>query len=311
MDIERHLAQLARRQHGVITTAQSAATGMSADARKRRVKAGRWIRLSGGVFALAGTADTWRQKTMAAVLAAGPGAVASHTTAAALYGLSLCRFTVVEITVPKGRSHRSRLATVHETAHLSRGDVATIDRIPVTHPARTLIDLAGSVSKPILEEAVDDAIIRRLVTFDRLAARACALGGRGRDGSLLLQEVLQSWTGDDMAESVAEMRMVRRLLAAELPKPVLQHEVRDRAGRFIARLDAAYPAERVGVEMNGFRWHGTPRRFALDPQRLRRLAALGWLILPCTPVDLAGDGRELADQVAAARKQGLSARRCG
>ncbi|MDP9404396.1 MAG: hypothetical protein M3P85_13960, partial [Actinomycetota bacterium] len=169
-------------------------------------------------------------------------------------------------------------------------------------PARTLVDLAASASKVVLEEAVDDALIRRLVTLERLKSRAEALRGPGRAGTLLLQEVLRTWTVDDMAEEVAEMRMLRRLLAGDLPKPALQHEVRDGANRFIARLDAAYPEEKVGVEMNGFRWHGTPRRFALDPQRLRRLVALGWRILPCTPVDLAGDGRELAEQVSAARE---------
>lgn len=138
-------------------------------------------------------------------------------------------------------------------------------------------------------------------------ARADALGGHGRNGTLLLQGVLRCWTEGEMAEQVAEMRMVRRLLAGGLPKPTLQYDVRDAAKRFVARLDAAYPSEKVGVEMNGFRWHGTPRRFALDPQRLRRLVAAGWRILPCTPVDLAGDGRELAEQVAAAREHALAA----
>ncbi|HUP68847.1 MAG TPA: hypothetical protein VM142_03420 [Acidimicrobiales bacterium] len=264
-----------------------------------------------GVFSLAGTADTWRQKTLAAVLSAGQGAVASHTTAAALFGLSCCKFQGVEITVPIGRSHRSHLATVHETAFLNRSDMTTIDRIPVTRPARTLVDLASSTSKAVLEEAVDDALIRRLVTLDRLRACATALGGSGRKGTLLLQEVLRCWTTGGMAEEVAEMRMVRRLLAAELPKPVLQYRVHDAMDRFVARLDAAYPQEKVGLEMNGFRWHGSPRRFALDPQRTRRLVALGWLILPCTPVDLAGDGRELAEQVRAAREHGSSAKKCG
>lgn len=311
MESERKLAQLARRQHGLITSAQAAAVGLSGGAQKRRVRNGRWTRVVPGVFSLAGTADNWRQRTLAAVLSAGQGAVASHTTAAALFGLSCCKFQGVEITVPLGRSHRSHLATVHETAFLNRGDMTTIDRIPVTRPARTLVDLAGSASKAVLEEAVDDALIRRLVTLDRLKARATALGGSGRKGTLLLQEVLQCWTTGEMAEQVAEMRMVRRLLAGELPKPVLQYMVHDVKDRFVARLDAAYPEEKVGLEMNGFRWHGSPRRFALDPQRTRRLAALGWLILPCTPVDLAGDGRELAEQVRAAREHVLSAKRCG
>lgn len=104
---EQQLARLARRQHGLVTGDQARAAGVSHESTRWRVRMGLWTRVVPGVFALAGTADTWRRRTMAALLAAGPGAVASHTTAAALYGLSQCGFKGVEITVAKGRSHRS------------------------------------------------------------------------------------------------------------------------------------------------------------------------------------------------------------
>lgn len=307
-NVERQLSRLARRQHGLVTAAQARAAGMSADSMSWRVRIGLWVRVVPGVFALAGTADTWRRRTMAAVLAAGPGAVASHTTAAALYRLSGCGFKRVEITVAKGRSHRSRLAVVHETTYLPRGDATTIDAIPVTRPARTLVDLAGCVPRGALEEAVDDGLVRRLTTLDRLGRRAETLGAPGRNGTVVLREVLSCWSQGEMPESVAEMRFVRRLVANGLPEPVLQHEVYDAAGRFVARLDLAYPEPRVGLEMNGFRWHATPLGYARDQERLRRLASLGWLVLPATPLDLAADGRELAAQVVAASHQSRSER---
>ncbi|MEO7837528.1 MAG: type IV toxin-antitoxin system AbiEi family antitoxin domain-containing protein [Acidimicrobiales bacterium] len=309
METERQLGRLARRQHGLVTLAQAIDAGLSPAGVQWRARVGRWNRVAPGVFALAGTAVTWRQRTMAAVLAAGPGAVASHTTAAALYGLSRCPFKGVEITVPTGRSRRSSLGLVHGSVHLDRLDVARIDSVPVTRPARTLVDLAGAVEKAVLEEALDDALIRRLTTLDRLRQRAQALGASGRNGTRLLREELAAWAEGDLVEEVAEMRMIRRLVANGQPKPVLQHEVSDGNGRFVARLDAAYPEERVGLEMNGFRWHGTPRAFARDPARLRRLAAMGWLILPCTPVDLAGAGTELAEQVAGARAHSRAVRK--
>lgn len=309
METERQLSRVARRQHGVVTLEQAIAAGLSAEAVRWRVRVGRWTRVAPAVFALAGTADTWRQRTMAAVLAAGPGAVASHTTAAALYDLSCCPFKRVEITVPRGRSPRSALASVHTSIRLGRIDVASVASIPVTRPARTLVDLATCVDETVLGEAVDDALIRRLTTLERLQGRADALGGPGREGTRVLQEVLAAWVDGDMPDGVAEMRMVRRLVANGQPKPVVQHEVREPNGRFVARLDAAYPEARVGLEMNGFRWHGIPRAFARDPARLRRLAALGWLILPCTPVDLAGDGADLADQVARCRENSRWAQR--
>lgn len=305
METERKLARLTRRQHGVVTLAQASAAGLSPEAVRWRVRVGRWARVAPGVFVLAGTAATWRQKTMATVLAVGPGAVASHTTAAALYGLSRCPFKGVEVTVPLGRSRRSPLGVVHGSVHLDRIDIASIDSIPVTRPARTLVDLAGTVDKLVLEEALDDALIRRLTTLHQMRQRSQALGTSGRQGTRMLREALAGWSDGDLAEGVAEMRMVGRLVANGQPKPVLQYEVRRPNGNFVARLDAAYPEARVGLEMNGFRWHATPGAFARDPARLRRLAALGWLILPCTPVDLAGDGAELAGQVAGARENSL------
>lgn len=306
---ERRLARISRRQLGLITNEQVLAAGLSVDARKRRVRSGRWIAVAPGVVAVAGTAATWRQRTIAAILAAGPGAVASHTTAAALFGLSSCPFREVEITVPRGRSHRSRLATVHEARHLPRCDVTTVDRIPVTHPARTLVDLAGRVPRTVLEDAVDDALVRGLTTLPRLRARLDALGGSGRTGSALLRSVLSCWDTGEMPEEVAEARLRRRLLAHGLPEPAVQHDVHDAEGRFVARPDLAYPEARVAVELDGFRWHGTPRRFAIDRARARRLAALGWLVVPATPADLAGSGDELAAQIASALREAPAARK--
>lgn len=306
-DPERCLARLARRQHGLLTVEQQRAAGVSADSRKRRVAAGRWIAFAHGVVAVAGTPATWRQRTLAAVLAAGSGAVASHTTAAALFTLSRCPFRVIEITVPRGRSHRSRLATVHETGDLPRKDVTVIDRIPVTHPARTLVDLAACVPRAVLEEAVDDAVVRGLTSLDRLRERLDALGGPGRPGSTMLRDILSCWSHGDVPREVAEARLLRRLLAHGLPAPAVQHDVIDPAGRFVARPDLAYPDARVAVELNSFRWHGTPGHFATDQARGRRLAALGWLVVPVTPADLAGAGEELAAQVASALEHGASA----
>lgn len=307
---ERQLARVARRQHGLVTYEQTSVAGVSVSARRWRVRAGRWIVVAPGVVAIAGTAATWRQRTLGAALAAGPGAVASHTAAAALFNLSGCQFTGVEISVPRGRSHRSQLATVHETLHLSRCDVTVTDHIPVTTPARTLVDLAGCVSERALEDAVDDALTRGLTTLARLQRCAARLE-TGRSGATRLASVLARWADGDSPEGVAEMRLVRRLVANGLPAPVLQYEVRDGAGKVVARVDMAYPNERVAIELEGFRWHGTPRGQARDKARLRRLSALGWLVIPATPADLAADGALVARQVEAARTHRLSTRTAG
>jgi len=297
MDGERGVERLARSQHGVVTRQQVFARGLSDGVIEHRLGTGRWRRMASGVYALAGTDATWRQKVLAACLSGGLGGVASHSSAAALWGLSGFVAGTVEVTVPRGRSHASRLAVVHQTRQLDPVDASTIDGIPVTRVARTLVDLAGCVDDARLEDAVDDAVIRRLVTLERLERRAAALRRPGRGGGQRLDSVLATWRGDDVPESVAEMRLVRRLLAAGVPSPELQYEVRGTGGHVVARLDVAWPRFQSGFELDGFRWHANPRGYQRDRRRHNQLKTLGWTVFQATPADLRGDGRELASLV--------------
>src|SRR5687768_8071739 len=122
----------ARRQLGLITLAQVCEAGMSPDAAEYRADTGAWRRVVAGVYAVASSPSTWRQRVLAACLATGPGAAASPRTAAALGGLSAASPGSVHVTVRRHLTHRSGIATVHETLNLPAGDVTTIDRIPVT-----------------------------------------------------------------------------------------------------------------------------------------------------------------------------------
>ena len=92
---------------------------------------------------------------------------------------------------------------------------------------------------------------------------------------------------------------------------MLQYPVRDPSGRLVARVDLAYPEVRVAVELNGLRWHGTLGATPATRTRSRRLASLGWLVLPATPVELAGPGDGLAGEVAAATEHVRAGRACG
>ena len=277
-----------------MTLAQACASGMSPDAAERRADIGAWRRVVAGVYALASSPPTWRQRVLAACLATGPGAVASHRTAAALWGLSGCAPGPVHVTIRRHLTHRSAIATVHESRILPPGDVTTIDGIPVTRPARTLVDLAGCVPRRAVE-AVDDALCRRVVTLDRLERRHRALG-RGRRGARTLAAVLCMWQDGSEPHEVAEARLLRRLAHAGLPMPQTQFDVIDR-GRFVARLDLAWPEHKVAVELDGFRWHASPRSFEHDRRRRNHLAVLGWTVLQATPGDLVGDAAHVANLV--------------
>jgi hypothetical protein len=291
--IDLAIARRAARQLGLITRPQAFELGATCDFIERRVATGRWIRVGAGVYRLAGVPVTWRQRALAACLVAGPGAVVSHRSAAVLWGLSGFRPGALEITVPAGRSGRNTLAAVHRAIQLPPADCVRFDRIPVTRPPRTLLDLAGKVSPDLLEEAVDDALCRRLMTLDLLLRRIDALGRRR--GAASLRTILDAWNADGEPANVAEMRIVRLLVGAGLPQPVRQHEIYD-GSEFVARVDLGYPPDRLAIELDNIRWHAGRGPFRSDRARGNRIAATGWRLLRATPED-ASDGRDLVRAV--------------
>jgi hypothetical protein len=261
------------RQLGLVTRTQARDAGLTDRMVHQRVRSGRWVRVGGGVYRLAGVPVTWSHKALAACLVAGPGAAISHQAAAVVWAVSGFRPGSVHITVPPGRNNRSELATVHRRLLLA-GEVTTHDRLPVVRPARLLADLAVTVGSGLLTEAVDDVLCRRLVTLDRLLAAG--------PHPPALRQVLEAWTPGAMAGSPAEMALVRALLAAGLPPPVRQFWLAEAC----ARLDVAYPHDRVAIELDSFRWHGGRRPFEADRGRGNRIAAAGWHLLRATPGDL-------------------------
>lgn len=263
------IARIADRQHSLVLRAQALGVGMTDEMIRYRINTGRWIRVAAGVYRLAGAPVTWKQRALAACLISGPGAVVSHRSAAVLWGVSGFRPGPLEITVPPGRSGRNTLARVH------RSDVEGVlrDRVPVTRPAQMLMDLAGVVSGDLLEEGVDDVLCRRLCRLEDLTPRGA------------LREVLEAWNGDGLAEGVAEMRVVRALLAAGLEPPVRQYEIWI-DGVFIARVDLAYPPFRLAMELDGFRWHAGRRPFRSDRVRRNRIERVGWRLLEAAPEDI-------------------------
>ena len=134
MDADRAIAALAERQHGLITLDQALRASLTRAGAKHRVGTGRWERLHPGVHRMAGSARTFEQEVLAACLAAGPEATASHRSAAALLALpGLTRET--ELTVVCEHAVRLKGVTVHRSVRLDGADRFWVKRIPVTTPA--------------------------------------------------------------------------------------------------------------------------------------------------------------------------------
>lgn len=122
---DRRASAVAARQHAVLAHRQAVAAGLSDHQIDGRVRRGLWRRVRRGIYVVAGSPDTWQQRTWVAYLAAEQSdGVVSHFTAGALHGLTKPSL-LPHVTVPTGRSTRGRVAIVH------RGMVAVIDRATV------------------------------------------------------------------------------------------------------------------------------------------------------------------------------------
>lgn len=274
------VARLAAKQHGLITRRQALDRGFSRRVVDLRVGVGAWQLLAPGVYRLAGAPDTWHQRVLAACMSAGPSAAASHVTAGVLWGLIERGIVPIEITVPSDK-HPTGLGFSLHRSRLGVGEVRQLYRIPVTDPARTLLDLSGIVAFTELEEAADTALRRRLVRLGDIRDSVDGLSGRRGIGAV--RALLVARTGT--TESVFETRFLALIRKLRLPEPVVQYEVR-RAGRLIARVDLAYPDQRVVIELDGYRDHSSRQAFERDRRRQNELQRAGYAVLRFTWADL-------------------------
>jgi very-short-patch-repair endonuclease len=284
--VDRRIARCAAAQHGVLSRSQAIGLGVTRSMVEWRLATGRWEALHPAVYRLAGTPETWRQRLLAACLAAGASSAASHRSAAVLRSLPEVPAGMIEISVPNRRRVRLGGALVHHVSTLSPVDVIAVDAIPTTTVTRTLIDLAGVVPLEALEEALDDALRRRLTSLARLRWRLAELGRRGRPGAKALGTLIDARAArEGVPESVLETRFLRLLRRAGLRPPTPQYEVRVGA-RVLARVDFAYPDIRLAIEIDGYQWHSGRAPWERDLTRRNTLTTLGWRLIHVTWSDV-------------------------
>jgi len=278
--------------------------------RQVRLESGRWETLHPAVYRLAGTPASWHQGLMAACLAAGPGAVASHRSAGALWRLDGLDPGPIEVTFPgRGERHLPGV-TIHRTRSLAPVDVGRRDGIPVTRPPRTLLDLASVLDPTRLEAAVDSALRDGHASVAHLLRRLDAIGSRGRTRAGVLRNLLDERRRARGHESPKEIELATLLDRGGRPRLVRQHELRDAGGDLVARFDLADPMARVAVEFDSYRHHFGRQAWGRDQARHNRATSLGWLVFHATEHDLSGRAAEdLAQAVDRARARADGVRR--
>jgi very-short-patch-repair endonuclease len=274
--------------------------GVSRQERRTLLAKGVLIPVGGGVVRHAAYPTSGSQRILAAVLAAGDGAVASHMSAALLWRLDgLAGSAVeVEVTVPRRRNPRAVPGIVHRTLDLGPADVEPRQLIPRTTAARTLLDLAGRLGPRQLEAALDDAERRGLVWRPHLRWRSEELRRRGRPGVPALVRLLDRTEGRPLGDSWLEQAAIRHIVTAGLPVPRVQVEKRQ-VGGGIARVDLFWDDAKLVVELAGHRSHATRRQRQADAERSARLGLGGWQVVEFTYEDVVERPDYVVDMVRA------------
>lgn len=270
---DRGAAEIASRQHGVVSHGQLVAVGITPRAIEWRVGVGRLYAMRRGVYAVGHPRTDSLAVAAAAILACGEGAVLSHGSAAALWGL-IDPPDVVAVTLVGRDCGAKPGIRRRRVARLSATDLEVRSDLPVTAPARTLLDLAQVMTQRQLRRAVDEAVVQRLVDEDALVAVLERYPGRR--GAKRLRQLLQARQGPSLTRSEAERRLLEVLEAHDLPRP----ETNVRLGRF--EVDLLWRAERLVVEVDGYAFHGTRTAFERDRERDAELQAARFAVARVT-----------------------------
>jgi very-short-patch-repair endonuclease len=247
-------------------------------------------RVHRGVYAVGHPVLTVNGRRMAAVLAAGPGAVLSHASAAALWEIRPSAAARIDVSVRTsgGRAKRPGLR-IHRARTLRTEEITEHQGIRVTTPARSLLDLAATLPRRALERALDEAEIRDL--YDLTSLDAMARTHAGERGARALAEALAQDGDLTLTDSELEEVMVTLCDQHGLERPAPRRWV---AG---LRVDFLFAAARLVIETDSWTYHRTRRAFERDRERDAILARAGYRTLRFTHRQLTRRPAEVAETI--------------
>ncbi|MEA2144327.1 MAG: hypothetical protein QOI64_2757 [Solirubrobacteraceae bacterium] len=286
------IAQLAARQHGVVSWRQLLDAGVGRGAIDHRVRSGWLHRMHRGVFAVGHPPLTREARWMGAVLACGEGAGLSHGCATALWDIRSYSGTWIDVTVPTraGRARRDRIR-LHRSSTLTTDDITTHRGIPVTTVARTLLDVAATLREAGLARTVEQTEIRRL--FDLTAVQQTLARNPNHPGATRLKRALSLYREDEFTRSELEQAFLALCDAHGIPRPLVNHLVEGE------EVDFVWPEQRLIVETDGRGTHLTRAAFERDRARDARLLVLGYRVLRFTELQVRLDGSTVAQTLCA------------
>jgi very-short-patch-repair endonuclease len=289
-DWDARIANLAEVQHGVVSRDQLLELGLEPGAIGRRSRAGRLHPLHRGVYAVGHRVLSRNAHWMAAVLSCGPGAVLSHWSAAALWGIRDHYGGPIHVSSPSKTKSRGVIHRHH--ALLPADEVTTEAEIPVTTVPRTTFDLAATSNDPhLVENLLRQSEYRRL--YDPLSLWHLLERYPGHRGSRATRTALADLgEGSGQADGTMEECFLAFLDAHRLLRPNLNVWLEVNGHRY--KVDCLWPAQRQIVELDSWQAHGTHSAFHADRSRNRRLEAAGYRVTLVTWHHLEHEASELA-----------------
>jgi hypothetical protein len=266
----------AERQWGVVSREHLRGLGLSESTVDAWVRRRRLHVVSRGVYAVGHTVLRVEGRRLAAVLACGEGAVLSHRSAAAHWGLLDTAAVRIDVTAARGR-HGAPGVRLHRSRSLDARDTARHQGIPITTVTRTLLDLAATVPAHRLERALAQA--ERLRLYDHRAIEdvvARANGHRGRTALVQATAAEPKFTRSEL-----EAWFLGLVRDGALPEPLVNFSLAA-PDHPLLEVDFCWPAHRLIVELDGWETHRTRAAFEADRRKDAALQADGWRVLRFT-----------------------------
>ena len=300
--LDRLMRDLAEQQQGVVGREQLRERGARRQAIMARLRSPDWTAVTPRVLRLVGMPANDRQRAMSAVLDSGAGAVLSHRSAAAAWGLPGFDLAELDVSRPEDRRQPGNgIGSGPPSLLPPSHHCTTRSGLPVTTLVRTVFDLAGS-ERPARAERALHAALRAGLRWSTIEDHLHELARRGIE---LMRELVATHGGRPALGSGLETRFLRILLDAGLPQPRRQVDLGGHA--WVGRVDFLYHDVRLVIEVNGAWSHSTSMDVERDQYRTARLVAAGYTVLPVSEYLVLDAPEEVVRLVRSARRRAAHA----
>lgn len=300
------LGLLAGRQAGAFSFAQAVEIGFPSSTIGRRLAGGAWERRFAGAYVISGTPPSRAVDLWSALLAVGPTAVLTHESSALIHGAERLPTDPISLTVAHGSHHHLDGLVVHQIDDLKRRHRMTVQGLPVSTPARTVVELGATSSLDVIGRAADDLVRSRRTTYAAIAAVLAELARPGKPGIEKVARVLDERSGGYVPPaSELERAMFATFAAGGLPAPERQVPLPGR-GSVLGLVDGAYRDALMVLEADGRRWHNRMEAARRDRERDAQVVRAGWVPLRFVYEQIIHDPEEVCAIVHETRERRLA-----